>query len=38
MDRPDIGRIDEFMRTESLPAGQEALDHYDFDQWIRRFG
>jgi len=38
LDRPDIGRIDEFMRTESLPAGQEALDHYDFDQWIRRFG
>lgn len=38
LDDLDIGRIEEFMRTESRPASQELVDYYDFDQWIRRFG
>ena len=38
LDHLDIERIEDFMRVDSPPASQELLEHYDFDQWIRRFG
>lgn len=38
LDHLDIERIEDFMRLDSPPASQELLEHYDFDQWIRRFG
>ena len=38
LDHLDIEKIEDFMRADSPPASQELLEHYDFDQWIRRFG